>query len=982
MNTRCPECAAPLSPNAAGGLCPQCLIRIGLERGEATVTVPVPAGAVQGPEVRAFPCDFGGYRLRRPLGRGGMGTVYEAEQTATGRIVALKVLARAIDSPEMRRRFLREGRLAASINHPNTVYVFGTEEIEDAPVIAMELSGSGTLRDEIKRRGPMPPREAVDAILQVIAGLECAYAAGVLHRDVKPENCFVSPDGTVKVGDFGLSVSTLAREDTQITASGTMMGTPSYAPPEQLRGDELNVRADIYSTGATLYALLCGRAPFTGDNVVRVVAAVLDQAPPPLPQSLPAGLAEVVMRCMEKDRARRFGDYAALREALLPFSSAVPEPASPWMRFMAGAVDEAMHFLPIVFFVAFSGMKEEDIWPMSRSTGSFLIWLAFFIYHVAYYAIPEGRRGASAGKWLFRLRVLTPSGAKCGVRRGLWRSLPFVFAIQSSTILAACFSTAESYRAAGHAGQEIVPWWTTLILWGALFVTMRRRNGYASVMDLASGTRVVTRPVTAARPKPVAAEHNPEAPSGSGEMAGPFRVTGSDGTFNVARDDTLRRTVWIRRHAPGTPPLTAARQALGRPARLRWLQGKRTETEAWDAFEAPAGKPLRVLMGSGAPAWADLRHWLLDLTEELDSAGKDGTLPAALSMEHVWITAAGRAVLLDEPWQTDAVTAALSPPELLNAVAGTVKRRTLPVHARSLLDNLAHGSLERLAFAAGNLRSMQTRPAVLDRRRRMLSLLSAPFLIAVVVVLTSLLIKSSQEYFDGQWAALYPDRPPLPLVMRMQAASTQPELFGVRWLVNEELAAAAGRYIAGQYTQDADGSGKRALSGPLTDGERQLVAMVMAQYSRTEPAQLAADEMIVRAMLPGFREAEAGWHRVLAILLGGAALFVLAGVQAVTILVFGQTPGQKMFGFAVVDARGLPPGRRRLMARWLAGWLPSLAAAGIVLTAFIDPLPDVKMMTAPFVAAAFITAAGLLSAIIRPCQGLHDRLAGTWVVPR
>ena len=101
----------------------------------------------------------------------------------------------------------------------------------------------------------------------------------MLHRDVKPANCFVTPEGAVKVGDFGLSVSTLARSDSQLTASGVMLGTPSYAPPEQLRADELDVRADIYSVGATLYALLTGRAPFEGDNAVQVVAAVLDKQP-------------------------------------------------------------------------------------------------------------------------------------------------------------------------------------------------------------------------------------------------------------------------------------------------------------------------------------------------------------------------------------------------------------------------------------------------------------------------------------------------------------------------------------------------------------------------------------------------------------------------------------------------------------------------------------------------------------------------------
>jgi serine/threonine protein kinase len=201
--THCLECNAPLSGAEAQGLCARCLLKLGLasQLGETSIA---DAGRRRVVPPPLFPFDFGGYRVLRLLGRGGMGAVYEAEQKETGRRVALKVLGQTIDSPEMRKRFLREGRLAASVNHPNTVYIFGTEEIEGAPVISMELVGGGTLRDRMMR-GPLAVREAVDAALQVIAGLEAAAAAGVLHRDVKPANCFVAPDGTVKVGDFGQS---------------------------------------------------------------------------------------------------------------------------------------------------------------------------------------------------------------------------------------------------------------------------------------------------------------------------------------------------------------------------------------------------------------------------------------------------------------------------------------------------------------------------------------------------------------------------------------------------------------------------------------------------------------------------------------------------------------------------------------------------------------------------------------------------------
>ena len=141
--------------------------------------------------------EFGAYTVVRMLGRGGMGEVYEAEDRENARRVALKVLSRGLATPADRARFIREGRLAAGISHPNTVYVYGTDDIEGVPVIAMELAPGGTLKDLVKARGQLTPTQAVDAILQVITGLDAAAEAGVLHRDVKPSNCFLDSDGSV-----------------------------------------------------------------------------------------------------------------------------------------------------------------------------------------------------------------------------------------------------------------------------------------------------------------------------------------------------------------------------------------------------------------------------------------------------------------------------------------------------------------------------------------------------------------------------------------------------------------------------------------------------------------------------------------------------------------------------------------------------------------------------------------------------------------
>ena len=230
----CPRCGALLPSTDSRSLCAACLMLQAMdgEGGGDAETLMMGQGqslALNGPS--EFPCDFGGYRLTRFLGRGGMGTVYEAEHLTTGRRVALKMLGQQLESDEMRQRFLREGRLAAGVSHPNSLYVYGAEEIDGVPVITMEIAASGTLSDELKRKGPLPIREAVDSTLSIIGGLESAHAAGVLHRDVKPSNIFVSPDGSIKVGDYGLSVSTVASIDSFATATGVALGTPAYAAP-------------------------------------------------------------------------------------------------------------------------------------------------------------------------------------------------------------------------------------------------------------------------------------------------------------------------------------------------------------------------------------------------------------------------------------------------------------------------------------------------------------------------------------------------------------------------------------------------------------------------------------------------------------------------------------------------------------------------------------------------------------------------------
>ena len=204
----------------------------------------------------------GRYRLEHPLGHGGMATVYLAHDEELGRPVAIKLLAeRLAGDPDFRTRFLREARLAARLSHPNIVTVYDAGEAEDGrPYIVMEYV-PGTTFAEL---GQIAPSEAVELAIQASRGLAHAHAAGLVHRDVKPQNLLLREDGTVKVADFGIA---RAAETTALTQVGTVLGTAAYLSPEQALGEQVTAAAYIYSLGAVLYELLTGRPPYEFDSL-------------------------------------------------------------------------------------------------------------------------------------------------------------------------------------------------------------------------------------------------------------------------------------------------------------------------------------------------------------------------------------------------------------------------------------------------------------------------------------------------------------------------------------------------------------------------------------------------------------------------------------------------------------------------------------------------------------------------------------------
>ena len=693
--------------------------------------MPPPVAAVPGsPQVLPDGSLFGDYRILNLLGRGGMGAVYEAEQLETGRRVALKVLSHRLDSQAARARFLREGRLAASINHPNSVYVFGTEEIDGTPAITMEIVSGGNLQEKVLRDGPMPVSRAVDVILQFVSGLEAAQAVGILHRDVKPSNCFIDRDGVAKIGDFGLSISTEARGDSELTVAGAPLGTPAFSSPEQLRGEELNARSDLYSVGATLYYLLTGEVPFREANMIKLLSRVLEEAPPDprlLRPEIPRDLSRIILRCLAKTPGDRFKSYADLSVALQPHGPAAPTPATLALRFGAYTLDTLVMgpFGIAIQALAWGGIGEIFNQDHVGSARSLVVALVINLMVALYFGILEGTRGASLGKKLLRLRVVDPKGRLPGFPRAFLRAclliiimaLPYWIMLPAHPELAGGAQSGLVSMLVGFGGLATL---------GLLFCAARRRNGYAGLHGLATGTRVVRAPLTERRPRLIVSEKSDEeTPAGAGRI-GPYHViealgAGATGEWFLGYDTKLLRRVWVRSVAAGTAPVCSAQRAHHRPGRLRWITGRRSDDENWDAFEAPAGLPLSAL-ADGSQSWQSVRFWLLDLAEEFTLAEAEGSLPDTLAFDRVWITADGNAKLLDFPAPGAApATATFDTPESFLRGIGEATLRSskppVPLHARPLLDPARPDPLDSLL---GSLRQAVRRPATVSRLRRLL----------------------------------------------------------------------------------------------------------------------------------------------------------------------------------------------------------------------------------------------------------------------
>ncbi|MEE8147593.1 MAG: protein kinase, partial [Longimicrobiales bacterium] len=289
---------------------------------------------------------LGPYEILAPLGAGGMGEVYRATDTKLGRDVAIKVLPSEVaGAPERLARFEREAKLLASLNHPHIAAIYGLEEAQGQPFLVLELVEGEGLEQRL-RRGAIPVEQGLAIARQIAEALEEAHGKGIVHRDLKPENVKLTPEGKVKVLDFGLARA-YGREETeappevlsqspteQRTATGVILGTAAYMSPEQARGHPVDKRTDIWAFGVVLFEMLTGQRLFGKETVSDTLAAVLEREVDweALPETTPAGVQRVLRRCLQKDRDRRLHDMADARieiEEALGEPPAAPPHAGP-----------------------------------------------------------------------------------------------------------------------------------------------------------------------------------------------------------------------------------------------------------------------------------------------------------------------------------------------------------------------------------------------------------------------------------------------------------------------------------------------------------------------------------------------------------------------------------------------------------------------------------------------------------------------------
>jgi uncharacterized RDD family membrane protein YckC len=699
---------------------------------------------------------------------------------------------------------------------------------------------------------------------------------------------------------------------------------------------------------------------------------------------------------------------------LLPYASTAPTPATLGLRLAAYILDTVLLALPanlinillnLVLGAEQSGRLKLSVAILNQLTvydPSELLFhnICGMVLALAYYTWLEGIWGASVGKRICGLRVTRLNHTPLEWRRALVRALiitgtPTILWLLGWNVAHTWGSSSSVQQLLTGIGLVIVP------IRLAIFLTARQGNGYAGIHDLVSATRVVTRSACQPRPAlPTALEAPPEIQGLS--PIGPYhvleRIGNQDGTeLLLGFDARLMRRVWIRVQRLDAPSVPASLRQLSRPGRLRWLTARRTDTEAWDAYEAASGQPLLKVIAQ-PQEWDRVRYWLLDLAEELLAASQDGTQPAPLSLERVWVTADGRAKLLDfAPPQSDNLQAcqspgnqppASTPPGFLKLVAASALQGSnagssttnpvtsppmrLPLHASRFLQTLRTDA--DLSQCLAVLRTLLPLPARVSRAKRVLLLAGA---LAFPIIIAGLAWGVTAFKRNILIAA--------PELATLNECLTRHRL--LLWEANRQKSIhredidAFETYIAGRFaplvTNPAQWNNpitKVIIAPPLRDEAEQI----LKRKHPLEAAEFTAASARLETLLKktpelAARETVENPNLFMGALAGGYWVTVIVVIIPclVASLLFRGGAMVRLLGIFFVDRDGLPASRWRITARNLVAWLPFLLIPAAL--SINELLPIIVGLV-----VICLTATSLLL----PKRGLQDRLAGTWPVPR
>jgi len=993
------------------------------------------AGGSTVTESETAPARVAGFRLLRFLGAGGMGTVYEAEADGSGQKVAVKLLARRLASnPASVERFRQEGRLASQISHPRCVFVLRADTDAGRPFIVMELMPGKTLKDEIDETGPMPVEVAVGHILDVIDGLIEAHRLGVIHRDVKPSNCFLTDDGRVKVGDFGLSKSLGpdAANPKHQTGSGAFLGTVLFASPEQIRGEAVGYDSDVYAVSATLYYLLIGRAPHQHDSLTAALARAISEAAPPLRPKRPdvsVELERAVLRGLDRDRGRRFTVLEELRDALVAVLPARQIPARPQSLFLAYLIDTLLLQLVVIPAQVIHQSARD---PESVRVSLFdLSWVGLIVT-VVYFWLAEGLFGTTLGKRSMRLRVVKlgetgPPGLPTSAARIAAYTAVWLFMFNLPGVL---FEQVGGWFA-GVSGLTFIGIGLAVLcrqLW-------RSQHGYRGVHDFASGTRTVQLPRPPHRLRLVSHFPNPLDQPAAADRAAPEAVGGfaigglvcqiGDGSeLWVGEDGTLGRRVLIRVQPVGAAEYHFDSLPEPRAYRLRVIGYGVTawgpDRRPWIAYVAPAGAPLPDVVSPAAPlGWAESRPVLEQVVAELVAAEADGD-DAPLSPEQIWVEPNGRVQVLDFPLPTGRELAedrtksryplgVAAPLDGVRAVATLMLEGTarttggrvaapLPPHASAITDRLmtdGRAGYPKLSHLARDLAENHALPPQVTAGLRAGHLtvqamlcafgLLVMFLFAGFYSFSNALVTMEEARLPARVKSAVAD--PAQRAAAVDALRTNPStdpkvLARVEALLApdqlddtlrklDEWAAAADRRL-------------RSTDPHLNDPERRLIE----QIARVEPGPDEAPAPRVIA----FAVTAVGSPRPpdLALRVNAVSVWWVFGVIAVFPLlvwplfavIFRGGLSMIVTGIAAVTTDGRPAARWRCAVREAVGWLPLLAV--LLAAAWVQyAVPQyVFARTFLWLLAVAVLPLSVAVAVRDPRRAPHDRLLRTHLVPR